>query len=175
MAGYEILLLDDGSEVFTRLSWTLKRAGYKVTATETGEPVINRRNIDYFDLLITRASNGSSDFMEIVKNFKKFNPRTQVILLSGDYERVFPLAAYEMAVDDYIFMPCAFGELRRRLSACLAGLKLQRLQELSGINSALINRSLLNRLLSKSRTLNRTFSSDMRPPGPVSCSNLKWN
>jgi DNA-binding response OmpR family regulator len=175
MAGYEIFLLDDGSEIFPKLAWTLKQAGYRVTASETADPVINCRNMDHFDLMIARLASRHLDLLQEVQNFIKFNPQARVILLSGNYEMVFPLPVYEMAIDDYIFMPCAFGELWRRLSACLVRVKLLRLRELSSTPSAIINQQVLRRLLSRSRDFKWTLAAAMRSGNPTGSHSTKWN
>lgn len=147
MAYYDILLLDDGSQVFRTLAWVLAYKGYQVTRATAPQVFQETLQAKEFDLIIAQLTSDRADELEVLKKAKKLNPQVLVMVLSREHEMAFPLDAYAMEIDDYLLMPCPQAELWRRVAACLERLANQRLEVSSNQGLTKINERVLKKLI----------------------------
>jgi len=146
MAGFEILLWDDGSPLFRTLSWVLDYKGYKVATVFVPETAIEALATKNYDLLIANLPLGPENGLEVVKRAKKLNPEIRVILVGNDGQVAFPLEAYRLKIDDYVLMPCTPAELWRRVATCLGNVKTWQPEADHHVRLAAINERVLNKL-----------------------------
>ena len=146
MAGYEILLLDDGSHVLRTLAWVLAYKGHQVTRAVVSQVFLEVLHARKFDLIIAQVTLNRAEQLEVLKEAKRLNPQALVMVLSGEHETAFPLDAYSMELDDYVLMPCSQAELWRRVAACLKRLAGRRLEVSSRQGFVTINKRVHNRL-----------------------------
>jgi DNA-binding NarL/FixJ family response regulator len=73
-------------------------------------------------LIIAKLSREEKDNLAVLRQAKKINPLTKVMLITDRLDLAFPLEAYNTDIDDYLIMPISSGEFCRRVENCLAGL-----------------------------------------------------
>jgi DNA-binding response OmpR family regulator len=147
MAGYDILLLDDGSAVFKTLAWVLAYKGHQVIRAAPRQVLWEALPAREFDLIVAPLALDRAGELEVLKKAKEFNPRARIMVLNAEDQRVFPLDAYHMEIDDYVLLPCSPAELWRRVSACLKRLTLKHLTVSPQIDLAVINERALKKVL----------------------------
>ena len=123
MAKSEILLLGDGSQPFRTMGWALEYKGVSITAVRGPEAALEALVKKNYDLIIARLSREGRDNLTVLRQAKKINPPTKIILITDKLDLAFPLEAYKIDVDDYIIMPISIGEFWCRVVNCLEGFK----------------------------------------------------
>jgi DNA-binding response OmpR family regulator len=116
MIGYRVLMLTEDSHLYRKLELILAHKGCRVLRDATQVEGIHIRQLD---LILVQVSRRSGEEWAVLKQVKRLHPRARVILCSRDGEAAFPLEAYQLEADDYLFMPCRLTELWRRVAACL--------------------------------------------------------
>ncbi len=122
MAKSEILLLGDGSHSFRTMGWVLEYKGFSIKALRGPEAALEALVKNNYDLIIAKLSREESDNLAVLRQAKKINPWTKVMLITDRLDLAFPLEAYNIDIDDYIIMPISAGEFWRRVENCLEGL-----------------------------------------------------
>ncbi len=119
MTPHEILLFGDGSHLFRTIGWVLEYKGFRVRAAASPEAALEALVRKNFDLVISRVTMGEPEGIEVIKRAKALNPRTKVMVISGNNQATLPLEAYEVEVEDYLMMPLSPLELWRRVNEVL--------------------------------------------------------
>ncbi|MFI5330338.1 MAG: two-component system response regulator [Desulfobaccales bacterium] len=122
MANYEILLLGDGSHSFRTMGWVLEYKGFAIKAFRGPESALEALVKKNYDLIIAKLSREEKDNLAVLRQAKKINPLTKVMLITDRLDLAFPLEAYNTDIDDYLIMPISSGEFCRRVENCLEGL-----------------------------------------------------
>ena len=122
MAKSEILFLGDGSHSFRTMGWVLEYKGFSIKALRGPEAALEALVKNNYDLIIAKLSREERDNLAVLRQAKKINPWTKVMLITDRLDLAFPLEAYNIDIDDYIIMPISAGEFWRRVENCLEGL-----------------------------------------------------
>jgi PleD family two-component response regulator len=122
MAKNEILLLGDGSHPFRTMGWVLEYRGFSIKALRGPEAALEALVKKNYDLIIAKLPLEERDNLAVLRQAKKINPSTKVMLITDRLDLAFPLEAYTIDIDDYIIMPISAGEFWRRVENCLEGL-----------------------------------------------------
>jgi len=122
MAKSEILLLGDGSPPLRTMGWVLEYRGFSIKALRGSEAALGALVKKNYDLIIAKFSRGEKDILTVLRQAKKINPLTKIMLITNRLDLAFPLEAYDMDIDDYIIMPISAGEFWRRVENCVDGL-----------------------------------------------------
>lgn len=130
MAKYDILLVGDGTNLLRTIGWVLEYKGFAVKATASPEAALEALVKKNYDLVIGKLTTDDREVLDILDRAKRLNPEVKVMVISANGEAVFPLEAYEVAIDDYILMPISPTELWRRVSHCLEDREVVELQPL---------------------------------------------
>jgi DNA-binding NtrC family response regulator len=118
----EILFLGDGSHPFRTMGWVLEYRGFSIKAVGGPEAALEALVKKNYDLIIAKVSRNEKDSLTALRQAKKINPLTKVMLITNSLDLAFPLEAYNIDIDDYIIMPISAGEFWRRVENCLEGL-----------------------------------------------------
>jgi PleD family two-component response regulator len=121
MAKAEILLLGDSSHSFQTMGWVLEYKGFAIEALRGTEAALEALVKKTYDLIIAKLSREEKDNLTILKQARKINPASKIMLITDRLDLAFPLEAYDLEVDDYIIMPVTAGEFWRRVENCLEG------------------------------------------------------
>jgi two-component system sensor histidine kinase/response regulator len=128
MAKYDILLIGDGTSLLRTIGWVLEYKGFTISAAATPEAALEALVRKNYDLVVVQLTPDSLEELDILQRAKRLNPETKVMVVSGNADAIFPMAAYEVEVDDYILMPVSPTELWRRVNHCLEGREVVDLQ-----------------------------------------------
>ena len=126
MKEYSILVVDDEEIILRTLELDLKEAGYVVKATGSGEDAKKILNDNGYDLVITDLMMAGVDGIQILKEAKKKNPETKVIILTGYGSLTSAVDALRLGASDYVLKPYNKDEILMRISSCLEKLEFQR-------------------------------------------------
>ena len=113
----KILLINDGSSLYYGMAGLLESKGFGTKLTETVEEALGTLSASLFDLVIIKLHPGQTDRVALLPKIKELCPRAKLIIMSD--QATLPIEAYEVAVDDYIIMPCSSAHLWRQIFSCL--------------------------------------------------------
>jgi DNA-binding NtrC family response regulator len=117
-----ILLLGDGSHPFRTMGWVLEYRDFSVKALRSPEAALEALVKKNYDLIIAKLSREEKVNLAALRQAKKINPLTKVMLITDRLDLHFPLEAYNIDIDDYIIMPISAGEFWWRIENCLEGM-----------------------------------------------------
>jgi DNA-binding NtrC family response regulator len=83
MATEKILVVDDETSMTQYLSIALRKAGYDVTAVNSGEEALEKARNDAFAVAITDFKMPGMDGIEVLAGLKKIDPNLPVILMTA--------------------------------------------------------------------------------------------
>ena len=130
--GYRVLLADDDYEMRKLIAWSLNKQGYQVTECEDGNTLMKKLGIAFpfesvqtFDLIISDIRMPGSTGFQALKNIRKFEDATPMILITAfpddetrkKAEQLGALAVFEKPFD----VEALVAEVRRILPSGLAG------------------------------------------------------
>ncbi len=120
MQSRKILLLSDGSEIFSVLDRVFSEAGYQTLTEHNRRGVAQAVRRGDFHLLITRANQARPDSLTILKSLRRQHPGVTAIILRGEHEVNSPIEAYQVQDEEETFIPCGWSGLRRLVANCLS-------------------------------------------------------
>jgi response regulator RpfG family c-di-GMP phosphodiesterase len=118
MNKHEILLLGDGSHPFRTMGWVLEYRGFSIKALRGPEATLEALVKKNYDLIIAKLSQEERDNLSVLRQAKKINPSTKIMLVTDSLALAFPLEAYNIDINDYIIMPISASEFWRRVNNC---------------------------------------------------------
>lgn len=114
-----ILLVDDEEIILNSFGMDLRKENYDVSLAICGKKAISLLNSNEFDLLVTDLSMPGLDGLQVLKEAKKMNSLTGVIILTGYGDMTSAIDALRLGADDYLLKPCDPDELIIRIERCL--------------------------------------------------------
>jgi len=117
----KILVVDDEEDIQELVRYNLKRDGFKIVCSGSGEDALNRVESMGFDLILLDLMLPGIDGLEVAKTLKK-NSRTEqipVIMLTAKGEEADIVTGLEIGADDYITKPFSPRVLVARVKAVL--------------------------------------------------------
>ena len=105
MAKNEILLIGDGSHPFRTMCWALEYRGLSIKGVRGPEAALEALVKKNYDLIIAKISRKEKNNLAVLRQAKKINPSTKVMLITDSLDLAFPLEAYNFDINDYIIMP----------------------------------------------------------------------
>lgn len=119
-----LLLVDDNSSFRRALAIFLKNNEFIVAQAESGEEAIPKLKQKNFDLVLTDLKMKKKSGIEVLKESKKINPDTEVILLTAFGSIPSAVEAVKMGAFDYLTKPCDNQKLLDILKRALEKRKL---------------------------------------------------
>ncbi|MBF0506802.1 MAG: sigma-54-dependent Fis family transcriptional regulator [Nitrospirae bacterium] len=121
-----ILIIDDEKVALNNLEHVMKREGYHVTGTQSGQNALKLLYEQHFDVVLTDLKMEKVDGMEILKRSRELHPDTEVIMITG-------YATLKSAVDTikhgafyYVAKPFKLDEVRQVVKEALEKVRLKR-------------------------------------------------
>ncbi len=119
MLSKKILLLSDGSRIFSVLDQIFTHEGYQtLTAPSDGSAAAVMRR-GGFQLLIARVQKEGPEPLNLLKALRRQHPAVTAIILRGEHEVNSALEAYHLEDEGEAFIPCGWPGLRRLVASCL--------------------------------------------------------
>jgi len=107
----KILIVDDEEIIRITFSRFLKKEGYNVETAESVDDALSKFTKSFFDLVITDLVMENRNGIELLKEIKKINHETPVIILTGYGDMNSAVEALRSNADDYLLKPCNMEEL----------------------------------------------------------------
>ncbi len=121
----KILIVDDEKVALKNLEHIMKKEGYEVVGTQSGQNAIRLLDDQQFDVVLTDLKMEKVDGMQILKRCREIYPDTEVIMITG-------YATLESAVETmkhgafyYIAKPFKLDEVRKVVREALEKVKLK--------------------------------------------------
>jgi DNA-binding NtrC family response regulator len=111
MKGSKILLVDDEVVFTTNMSKLLTNRGYRVSAVNSGDSVVDVLQGQGFDVVVLDLKMPGMDGIATLKEIKKLGLSTQVLILTGHGSIDTALEALKLGAYDYLTKPCEIEEL----------------------------------------------------------------
>lgn len=116
----DILIVNDGSTFLKTIGLILADKGHRTCVTDSPIEALAELTKKYFRLVIVKLPEKTADSPALLNAVKDLNPEARLIILGEDAR--FPVEAFQLAVDDYILLPCRPVEVWRRITSCLKAL-----------------------------------------------------
>lgn len=126
MEGKKLLIVDDEEIIRITFSRYLKKEGYEVETAESVSEALKKFNIFFYDLVVTDLVMEDRNGIELLKEIKKINPDTPVIILTGYGDMNSAVDALRNNADDYLLKPCNMEELNIIIRRCIEKSAMQR-------------------------------------------------
>ncbi len=116
-----ILAVDDEEDILELVNYNLRREGYQVVCSDSGEDALKRTHSSDFDLILLDLMLPGIDGLEVAKKLKK-DPKTQnipIIMITAKGEEADVVTGLELGADDYITKPFSPRVLAARVKSVL--------------------------------------------------------
>ena len=100
-----ILVMEDDRAVAKGLETTLTEEGYNVYVAGTGQLAMSALKDEHFDLLIADLRLPDVNGMEVIRQAKELDPKTEVIAITGYPTTAIAVEAMKLKVNDFIPKP----------------------------------------------------------------------
>lgn len=115
----KILIVEDQIDLANGLEVNLKKEGYKVLKTGTGEEAIQMAIRDLPDLIILDIMLPGISGLDVCRELRQKSIKIPIIMLTAKSEEVDRVIGLELGADDYVTKPFSLRELLARIRVCL--------------------------------------------------------
>jgi signal transduction histidine kinase len=116
----DILIVNDGSPFLKTIGLILADKGHRTCVTNSPSEALGELARKYFRLVIVKLQGKAAAAPALLMAVKDLNPKARLIILGNDAH--LPVEVFQLAVDDYILLPCRPVEVWRRITGCLKAL-----------------------------------------------------
>jgi DNA-binding response OmpR family regulator len=115
----KILIVEDNADLANGLELNLKKEGYKILKTATGEDAIKIVIHDCPDLIILDIMLPGMSGLDVCRELRNKSIATPIIMLTAKSDELDRVVGLELGADDYITKPFGLRELLARVRVCL--------------------------------------------------------
>lgn len=108
-----LLVVDDESIVGKRLKQVFSKIGFEVETYTEAAPAMAAMAKKPFDIVVTDLKMDGMDGMEVLKQVRAMNPRTQVIIITGYASPATAELAQQQGVFEFLAKPFRLDELKQ--------------------------------------------------------------
>jgi DNA-binding NtrC family response regulator len=152
----QILLIDDEKQSCDALSLLLRKIGYTVETSHSGEHALNLLQDASFDLIISDLVLPGISGIDVLKWVKDDSPETCVILITGKASAETAVEAMREGALDYITKPFNLDRLKVQIEKALEKRRL--IMENKYLRQQLHGRYRFDNLIGTSQAMQRVFS-----------------
>ena len=115
----KILVVEDDEQIRQGLSEVLFQDGYEVSSAATGIEAIEKAKKETYGLVITDLVMPGASGMEVLKEVKRIDPETQVIMITafGTVENA--VQAMREGASDYLCKPLRIDDVRMKIKKAI--------------------------------------------------------
>jgi len=125
MKDIRILLVEDDRENCLMLKEVLGKWGYQVTEAYSGEEALDRSRKEAFDIVLTDIRMAKTSGLDVLREFRRSHPRTQVIMMTGFGSVDTAVDSMKAGAFEYISKPFKFDEIKLTLKRAIEQLQAQ--------------------------------------------------
>src|SRR5512146_3343189 len=107
-----ILVIDDERIALRNLEHVMKKEGYEVTGTQSGQNALKLLEERPFDVVLTDLRMEKVDGMEVLRRCRELHPDTEVIMITGYATLESGVDAMKQGAFHYIAKPFKLDEVR---------------------------------------------------------------
>ena len=116
---FNILIVEDDSELRKLYSTVLKKNGYHTLEAENGEDALNKMDHEYIDLIISDVMMPAMDGLTMTKLLREAGFDLPVLLITAKGSFDDKAAGFRAGTDDYMVKPIDVKEMVLRVGALL--------------------------------------------------------
>ncbi|MBI5640457.1 MAG: sigma-54-dependent Fis family transcriptional regulator [Nitrospirae bacterium] len=121
-----ILIVDDELVAVRNLEHVMKKEGYDITATQSGQNALKMIEEQNFDVVITDLKMEKVDGTQILKRSRELSPDTEVIMITGYASLQSAIQVMKKGAYDYITKPFKLDEVRRVVREAVEKVRLKK-------------------------------------------------
>lgn len=115
----KILIIEDEKAIRMALEDDFRANGYQVDSAKTGPAGLQKASEPDFDIILLDVMLPEMDGFEILRELRKKNVRTPIIMLTAKSQEVDKILGLEFGADDYVTKPFSPRELQARVKTVL--------------------------------------------------------
>ena len=127
----KILIVEDEKILNDTINKSLKKAGYEVESAFDGIDAMEMIEIESYDLIILDLNLPHMDGMEILKNLRKEDEETKVLILSARSQIKDKVEGLDAGANDFLQKPFHLDELKARVRSLTRRNFIQKNSEIS--------------------------------------------
>lgn len=124
-----LLIVDDEKIALKNLEHVLKKEGYQVTSTQSGQTALSLIETERFDVVLTDLRMEKVDGMMILKKARETDPSTEVIMITGYATLQSAVEAMKHGAFFYIAKPYKLDEVRKVVKEAAEKVGLKRINQ----------------------------------------------
>ncbi len=118
MFTFSVLIADDETDFLETIVNRLQKRKIEATGVSSGEAALKLIKEKPFDIVLLDVKMpGGMDGIEVLREVKKLQPLTEVILLTGHASVETGIEGLKLGAFDYLLKPVKFAELLEKLAA----------------------------------------------------------
>ncbi|MFA4909712.1 MAG: response regulator [Desulfobacteria bacterium] len=118
MDTFRVLVVDDETDFLETIVNRLQKRKVEATGVLSGEAALELLKEKLFDVILLDVKMpGGMDGIEVLREIKKMQPLTEVILLTGHASVETSIEGLKLGAFDYLIKPVKFDELLEKLAA----------------------------------------------------------
>ena len=121
----KLLIVDDEAVALRNLERVMSKAGYSVTAVQSGEEALALLQTQAFDLLLTDLRMEKIDGMRLLKTCRSLHPDSEVIMITGYASAQSAVEAMKQGAFYYITKPFRLDEVRKVVAEAMEKIRLR--------------------------------------------------
>ena len=111
----KLLVVEDEKKLCEMIAKSLHRAGYEVDTCNDGEKALDMIYAEMYDLIVLDLNLPGMDGMEILRELRKENEETKVLILSARSQIADKVEGLDSGANDYMEKPFHLQELEARI------------------------------------------------------------
>lgn len=115
----KILIIEDEKPIRMALEDDFQTEGYEVDSAGSGTTGLQKGSESKYDVILLDIMLPELDGFEVLKELRKRNIRTPVIMLTAKSQEIDKILGLEFGADDYVTKPFSPRELQARVKAVL--------------------------------------------------------
>ena len=121
----KLLIVDDEAVALRNLERVMNKAGYQVTAVQSGEEALALLETQEFELLLTDLCMEKVDGMRLLKTCRELHPDSEVIMITGYASAQSAVDAMKQGAFYYITKPFRLDEVRKVVAEAMEKIRLR--------------------------------------------------
>jgi DNA-binding NtrC family response regulator len=121
----KLLIVDDERIALKNLEYVMKKEGYEVAGTQSGQNALRLLEEQSFDVVLTDLKMEKVDGMQVLEKSREIHPYTEVIMITGYATVDSAVAAMKQGAYHYIAKPYKIDEIRQIVGQALMKRRLQ--------------------------------------------------
>ena len=102
---YKILIVDQDEEVISTLRKRLEQDGYKVETAQSAIEAFEKIKSDKYHIVLIDIAMPKIDGVQLLREIKKYDPMTQIIMMTEHSTMDKILSSLEYGANDYVYKP----------------------------------------------------------------------